>query len=360
MAKEIVNSDMLAHFIVPAFFVENGAIIYANQAAQQRQLGIGTSVDPLLVTGQEEYAQFNGGCLYLSINLQGKVYNAGVTKYGSAHLFVIEDTPEDIALQAYSLAAKELREPLAGIMIAADRLFRTIPEDADPLAKRQAAFINQNLYKMLRIVGNMSDASSYAQQNDVHLENINISSVLEELFADIAHSCEQSGIQFAYQCPDAVIYGPIDQPKLERGLYNLISNAIKFTEKGGSVQASVQRRNKRLFITITDSGNGIPRAFHETMFKRYQRNAAIEENRHGIGLGMVLAKSAAAIHGGAILMEHLADSGAKITMTVSLSERDTMLRSPILRIDYVGERSHSLVELADSLDTGMYAIENLK
>ncbi len=354
------KEEILAHYIAPAFCVEDGIITQVNPAAANQLVCQGAAVESMFVSGQEEYSQFSGGCLYVALELGGKVYSTAITREKDFDLFVAEQSPEDEALQAYALAAKELREPLAGIMVAADRLFRNIDDTADPVSQRQAAFINQNLYKMLRILGNMSDASRYAGGSDVTISYCNVTSMLSELFQEISDICEKSGIQFRYTCPDRDINAPVDQAKLERGIYNLISNAIKFTEKGGSVQVQAVKRSNRLYITITDSGSGIPRSFQSTIYRRYQRSAGIEESRQGIGLGMVLAKSVASIHGGAILMEPQAKNGAKITMTISLEPRDLVLRSPVMRIDYVGERSHSLVELADSLDAQLYCVENLK
>ncbi len=360
MEHKYTKEDILAHYVTPAFCVEDGIITHINPAASQQLIAQGSPVSGLFAAGQEEYSQFSGGCLYVGLNINSKVYSTCITREDGWDLFVAEQAPEDDALQAYALAAKELREPLAGIMIATERLFRTLPEDADPLAQRQAAFINQNLYKMLRILGNMSDASRFAGGNDVHMSYCNVTSMLQELMDEISLGCEKSGICFTFSLPQQVINAPIDQPKLERGIYNLIGNAIKFTEKGGSIHVDVHEKNKRLYLTVTDSGIGIPRSFQATIYKRYQREPGIEESRQGIGLGMVLARSAASMHGGAILMEPQAKGGAKITMTVSLEPKELVLRSPALRIDYVGERSHSLVELADCLRTELYSIENLK
>ncbi len=352
--------DLLAHFPVPAFFVENGSVTHVNKAAREQMICPETPIQDLLTTGSREYGDFTQGCLYLNLNIQGQSCPASVTREGSRDLFILEDAQLDRALQAYSLAARELREPLAGIMIASERLFDSFPEELDPERKRQAAFINQNLYKMLRILGNMSDAFRFTQATDIHLQHCNISSILAEIFQDVADNCEKSNIRFTYHCPQENIFGPADPVKLERGVLNLLSNAIKYTHAGGQISAEVMRRGNRLYITICDDGDGVPRAIHETIYKRYQRLASIEEGRQGIGLGMVLAKSVAAIHGGTILMEPRKIGGAKITMTVSLEEKELVLRSPTMRVDYTGERSHCLVELSESLNPELYTIENLK
>ena len=152
----------------------------------------------------------------------------------------------------------------------------------------------------------------------------------------------------------------IDREKLERGIYNLISNALKFADTDSCVEVIVTYNAKRLYITVKDSGKGIPAAIRDTIYHRYRRSAGLEDPIHGIGLGMLLARSVASIHSGALLMEISPDQGAKIIMSISLSQKELTLRSPYTRIDYTGEHNHCLIELSDCLPIEQYIPENLK
>lgn len=360
MEQNKAKAEMLAHFITPAFYVKDGIVTLANQAAQILLITPGVNIMDMITAGQEEYASFSQGCLYLTMEIQDQIYSTTVTAEDGVHLFIAQNAAEDSSLQAYSLAAKELRSPLAGVMLAAQRLFNELPENANHKMRQQAAYINQNLYRMLRIVGNMSDAGRFANGVDVHMEIANVTAVLQELLESIQTNCAESGMTFHYACPQEPVYGPIDREKLERGIYNLISNALKFADKSSSVEVSVRYKADRLYITVKDKGKGIPAAIRDTMYQRYRRSPGIEDANQGIGLGMVLARSAASIHGGALLMEVGSGEGAKITMTIHLTRKELTLRSPMIPIDYTGEHNHCLVELSDCLDTHQYTPENLK
>lgn len=360
MEQNQAKAEMLSHFIAPAFYAENGIVTLANQASQALLITPGTQVSDLIYTGREEYEAFTGGYLYLTMQIQDQLYSAAVTEEDGAQLFVTQNIADDGSLQAFSLAAKELRSPLAGVMLATQRLLEKLPEDCDPKTRQQAAYINQNLYRMLRIIGNMSDAGRFANFLDVHMEQADVSAVLKELLESIQCTCAESGLNFRFTCPEEPIYGPIDREKLERGVYNLVSNALKYAEKPSCVEVSVSRKANRLAITVKDSGNGIPAAIRNTMYQRYRRSPGIEDAGQGIGLGMVLARSAASIHGGTLLMEAPPGQGAKITMTISLAPKELELRSPVMRIDYTGEYNHCLVELADCLPGEQYSPEKLK
>lgn len=360
MEKDYANAELLGLLIEPAFYVKDGSITLSNLAAQSLLLTPGTPIAGLITAGMDEYTEFNQGCLYLTMKIQDQVYTASVTAEKDYHLFVTQNASDDASLQAYSLAARELRTPLSGIMIATNKYFKQLSESSDPQIQKHAAYINQNLYRMLRIVSNMSDAVKYANAIDVHLEQTNITSALQEMLALIQSSCAESGHVFRFTCPEEPVYGPIDREKLERGIYNLISNALKFADTASCVEVIVTFNTKRLYITVKDSGKGIPAAIRDTIYHRYRRSAGLEDPIHGIGLGMLLARSAASIHSGALLMEVVPDQGAKITMSISLTQKELTLRSPYTRIDYTGEHNHCLIELSDCLPIEQYVPDNLK
>ena len=136
---------------------------------------------------------------------------------------------------------------------------------------------------------------------------------------------------------------------------NMLSNSLKFTSKGGTISASLTRQGRMLHLKIQDSGSGIPDEIRGSIFSRYLRQPMIEDCRHGIGLGMVLIRSAAANHGGTVLVDHPPQGGTRITMTIAIRQNNSnMLHSHIMHIDYSGEKDHALVELSDVLPTSQY------
>ena len=360
MEKDHTKSELLSHFLEPAFYVKDGSITHSNLAAQSLLLTPGTPIAGLISAGSDEYKEFTQGCLYLTMKIHDQLYIASVTAEKDYHLFITQNASDDTSLQAYSLAARELRTPLSGIMMATKKYFKQLSESSDPQLQKQAAYINQHLYRMLRIVSNMSDAGKYANAIDVHLEQTNITSALQEMLTLIESTCAESGYKFRFICPEEPVYGPVDREKLERGVYNLISNALKFAGTASCLEVTVTYNTKRLYITVKDSGKGIDSAIRDTIYHRYRRRPGLEDPIHGIGLGMLLARSTASIHSGALLMEVVPDQGAKITMSISLTQKELTLRSPYTRIDYSGEHDHCLIELSDCLPVEQYVPKNLK
>ena len=346
---------MLDLIIRPAFCVENGVIVRLNKAAEGLLLEAGTPVRSLLATGETEYAEFNGGCLYLTLALAGISQGASVVRMDGFDVFLLEDDGDQAELKAMALAAQNLREPLTGIMIMAERLFPALEKLDDPAVSEQAARINRGMFQMLRILGNMSDAGRYRNAAFFRKETLDITALMGDLFGKMALMCSHAGIELRFTNLRERIYCLADSEILERAVYNILSNALKFTPKGGHIDASLTRKGTRLYMTVQDSGCGIPESQRGYVYSRFLRQPGLEDSRQGIGLGMVLIRSAATAHGGTVLIEQPQDQGMRITLTLEIRQsRDTLVRSPGLRVDYAGEWDHSLIELSESLPASLY------
>lgn len=349
---------MLHQIPSPAFFVRDGIITEMNVAAQQHQLCSGSAVAELLSTGREEYSQFTDGCLYLTLHICGFPFSASVSRIGDCDLFVLEQDNDQAELQSMALAAQALRTPLSNVMSVADQLFPLT--GSEPSHQDQIARINRGLYQMLRIVCNMSDAYRYGCNNAFQAEIRDVCALIREQFAQTAPLLEHAGIQLQYSCPNEAIFSLVDAEKLERAISNILSNAVKFTPKGGSIQASLVRKGKMLYLTVQDSGNGISPQVSSTVYHRYLRQPGIEDGRFGIGLGMVMIRNAAAAHGGTVLTQQPKGQGLRLTMTLPIRQsQDPMVRSPIVWADYAGDRDHRLLELSDCLPAELFRSENL-
>lgn len=355
MEEKLDALGMLDLMVRPGFCVKNNQIIKANDAALALLLAPGMDISDFLRTGKEEYADFREGCLYLTLDVGGESWGASVTVMGDTHVFLLEQERDQAELQAMALAARELREPLAKVMTTADRLFPMSALQDDPATKEQVARMNRGLLQMLRVIGNMSDASRYSAGQSSNMETRDITVLMQEIFDKSRDLMAHAEVTLTFQNLSQPLDCLLDCDKLERAVLNILSNAIKFTPKGGSIDCSLTRRGNMLYLQVQDSGSGIPESIRGNIHSRYQRQPGIEEGRFGIGLGMVLIRSAAAIHGGTVLVDQPETGGTRITMTLAIRKNTGgNLRSNVLRVDYSGERDHGLVELSESLPHSLY------
>lgn len=337
----------------PAFCVEHGVIIHVNPAAAAYPLSVNMEISGLLDTGKQEYAAFQDGNLNLMLSVNQKKYNASVSRFSQLDVFILDRDPEQPELQALALAAQCLRSPLSNIMTISDRLQPSA--ESSEASREQMAKLNRGLHQMLRIVSNMSDAYLYSQKPLARMEIRNIPGVLDELFEKAAALISHAGIDVHFAGLEETVYGMVDAEQLERAVENLLANAIKYTPRGGSIAAKLTRNGNMLYLTIQDSGTGIPNHIRQNFYTRYQRQPSLEDSRNGIGLGMVLVQSIAAAHGGTVLIQPGKDSGTRFTMTIAIRQKsDATVRSPALHVDYAGDLDHTLVELSETLPASLY------
>ncbi len=331
----------------PAFAVTDGCIIAANDAALQREIKIGEQIDPLFLTGQEEYRALTDGRLHLRLCVAGTVWDASVTKTTDADVFLLEHSIKESELRILSLAALQLRAPLAELMTLTDRLEIN---ESETLAK-----LNRSLLSMQRLVGNMSDAPRYTNSTNYHMQTKNITAYLGEIMEKAAALLEKAGFVCSYDGPTEDIFALISSERLERAIYNLLSNAMKFSPIGSTISIKTRKCGEMVMLTVTDEGNGIAAEGNGSIFTRYLREPAIEDSRIGMGLGMLYVCAAASAHGGTVLLRQPEGKGLSVTMTISTkNDRLGMLHSNTIPIDYSGGRDHALLELSDVLPSSLY------
>jgi signal transduction histidine kinase len=206
--------------------------------------------------------------------------------------------------------------------------------------------------QVLRLVSNMSDIGRYTGFARKDLQDVDC--LLREL-TEKASGLIGDGASLSYEGPGTPLLAPVDREQLDRALWNILSNCLKFNDKGIRIRISLARHGNMLHITVRDNGTGIAQDVRSTLFQRYLRQPSIEDYRYGLGLGLSMVRTVAANHGGTLLVCEEEGGGTRITLTLAISqEKDPVLRSPIIRPDYSGGFDHGRIELSESLDPRLY------
>ena len=349
MSFQTAMPDWLFRSQNPAFTVKDNLITACNQAAEAMLVTPDTDVRSLLLTGKEEYAAFQGGCLYLKLSLSSRGCGAVVTREGDTDVFLLEQEPAEAELRSLSLAARELRNPLSNLIIAADGLARQTNDD--PAVQEWLARLNRGLNQIHRLVNNMSDASRSDLLSPVGMHDW--SRLVYEIFEKIQTRLSDTHVTLDFEVPREPVYGYANAGQMERAILNIVSNAMKFMPEGGHIHAVLTRRQNMLHLSIQDSGSGIAQNVLGNVFTRYRRQPGIEDSRYGLGLGMVLIRSTAADHGGTVLIDCPEGTGTRVTMTMAIRQEGTCLKTPIVPA-LADESRNILLELSDCLPWEYY------
>ncbi len=324
----------------PAFCVRNGVITGANAAARERMILPGAPVAPMIVQGLDAYNSLSSGSMALTLELFNLRMDATVTCVGEHHIFRLSMPEESEQLQILARAAQELRSPLNDAMALTRDLQQTAQQE-DLTAR-----LNRELFRILRIVGNMSFRSAPRPEMQ------DVAAVLEELFAAAADYCEAAGVTLTYTGIPTAVYSLVDADLLGRAVHNLLTNAIRGAGSGGTIEVRLTRRSNTLYLTVLDSGGGETPAAAD-IFHTYRQEPGIRANQ-GLGLGMTIVEAAAKAHGGVVMVEKVPGAGLRLSLTLPIRQHGSGLRSPSLRIDYAGEQSRELIEFADVLPPEFY------
>lgn len=351
MEKPNESVTILNMFPHPVLLVKDGMIASVNDAATAKGFAPDTAISDLLTDALDEYQAYTGGYLSLTVAYKGIDYLATVIRSESGDVFHLGSANLSAEFRTMALIAQLLRQPLSGVMMAADSLFPAIADD--PENKVQVAQMNRNLYQLLRNVSNLSAVQRMTEQQSCAYRTQNISGLICEVmerataFADHKRTLEFTGL---YED----IHSLADSELIERALYNLISNAVKFSPENTVVSAKLTRVGNKLRFSIANQvSENLDRG---NLFARFMREPGVEDSRHGIGLGLPLIQYVCAAHSGSLLMDMPEANSVRFTMTLPIKQStDAVVRSPVLSFDYLGGYDHALVELSDVLSDSLYA-----
>lgn len=339
MEKQRNISELLDRIPQPGFLVRDGQIHQINQAAKALLLIPGDAFSPLIHIGSEDYIDFAEGQLCVTLSVSGHLHSAVITRLDDYDLVLLDPDTDLEEFRSMALVSMELRKPLIQAISSA----RKQPGDPD---------MNQSLMQMLRMVSNMADISRYTASSRMELRDVD--AFLLELF-EKAQTLAEGKAAITFEGVKQPVFSLIDPEQLERAVWNILSNSLKFLPQNGTITAKLTRQGKRLLLTMEDSGSGIAENVRAGLFSRYLRQPGIEDSRFGLGLGLSIVRTVAINHGGTVLISSGRDSGTKTTMTLAIRPEDSsLLRSPLLRPDYTGGWDHGLVELSDCLSADLY------
>ena len=207
--------------------------------------------------------------------------------------------------------------------------------------------IKQNSYRLSKLINNIVDSSKIkAGFFELHLSNNNIVEIVEEIVMSVTTFTESKDLNIIFDtnAEDKVI--ACDPEKIERLVLNLISNAIKFSNKGDEIFVQVKDRDEHVEISVKDNGIGIEKDHLNMIFDRFKQvNESLSRNAEGTGIGLSLVKSIAELHGGSIHVESQIGKGSKFT--VMLPSKKVVHENRIDDIKMKNKKESIQVELSD-------------
>ena len=206
----------------------------------------------------------------------------------------------EIQRQFTANAAHELRTPLALMQVQLD-LYNSASHpgnDADTLQTiKMVTEQNDKLNRMVKTLLDMSELQSVGRDDKIILN-----AIVEEVLADLEPLAVEKNIKLIGKCEDATMIG--SDILIYRLVYNLVENAIKYNHPLGQVTVTAYQRNKHVYLSVEDTGSGIPKELRERVFEPFFR---VDKSRSrelgGVGLGLALVREIVRVHDGSICIK---------------------------------------------------------
>ena len=206
----------------------------------------------------------------------------------------------EIQRQFTANAAHELRTPLALMQVQLD-LYNSASHpgnDADTLQTiKMVTEQNDKLNRMVKTLLDMSELQTVGRNDKIILD-----AIVEEVLADLEPLAVEKNIKLIGKCEDATMTG--SDILIYRLVYNLVENAIKYNHPLGQVTVTAYQRNKHVYLSVEDTGRGIPKKLRERVFEPFFRvDKARSRGLGGVGLGLAFVREIVRVHDGSICIK---------------------------------------------------------
>jgi len=229
----------------------------------------------------------------------------------------VEQKVTDIKLRFFTNISHELRTPLTLISGPVDNILTN--ERLSPAVREQLEIVSGNARRMLRMINQLLDFRKM-QQNQLKLRvrPIHLWNLVEETCSNFNKEAQNKSIDFKQQLlsHDDLVW--VDRDKMDTVLYNLLSNAFKYSSSGGTITVTLSDHEDFLVLAVADTGIGIPKEKRSVLFERFKSNNELsgQNTTKGTGIGLNLTKELVDMHHGYIEVESEEGKGSVFTVLI--------------------------------------------
>ncbi|WP_455544403.1 sensor histidine kinase [Intestinibacter sp.] len=187
--------------------------------------------------------------------------------------------------------------------------------------------IKQNCNRLIRLINNFIDCTKLDNNKlELHLKCVNIVYIVEDIATSVINFAERQNIQIIFDTEEEELYCDIDIEHMERIMLNILSNAIKYNKRNGTINVIVKNIGEEIYIEVIDTGIGIPKDKIDLIFDRFERmdnkNAVIKQ---GSGIGLSIVKKLVDVLDGRIEIESEVNEGTTVRLIFKKSKNQNAI-----------------------------------
>jgi len=266
--------------------------------------------------------------LLIIISILISIYNTIIRINRYKNELVIEKKVNELKLQFFTNISHEIRTPLTLIIAPIEDLLSE--KNINPQKKIQLEIMLKNAKRMLRLTNQLLDFRKIQNNKMVlHIREIDLISFSREIFDSFVPLARHKGVIYSFETQFDSLNIFADPAKLDTIIYNIISNAIKFTKSGKRVTVKIENSptSDSIDISVADEGPGIPQKNLSDIFTRY--TILSNQDLAGTGIGLSLSYELAKLHKGDILISSTVDKGSTFTIRLLKGNNHFLMESII-------------------------------
>lgn len=240
--------------------------------------------------------------------------------YKLRHQIYMEQQLANIKLRFFTDISHELRTPLTLITSPVGEVLEHEP--LTPSARKLLTVVHNNTERMLRLVNQILDFRKIENKKmKLLLEKTDIVELLQKVMDNFRLIAEEKSINFRLQTDKESIHCWIDQDKVEKIIFNLLSNAFKYTPANKSITVIANVESSRLIVSIKDEGIGIDLQKQQTLFQRFETLVKFNILQPSSGIGLSLVKELIELHCGNIEVKSQPGVGSEFTVILPMNQK---------------------------------------
>jgi signal transduction histidine kinase/ligand-binding sensor domain-containing protein/AraC-like DNA-binding protein/ActR/RegA family two-component response regulator len=235
---------------------------------------------------------------------------------------------DQVKIKFLTNLSHEFRTPISLIVAPTEKLLET---ETSELKQQQLSLIKRNARRLLNLVNQLLDFRKLEENElQLHVTDGDLVSFVKDIGDSFKDTYERKHIDFAFSSSVPQYYTSFDKDKIERVLFNLLSNAYKFTKENGKIWLSMESLGNGIKIIIADTGIGMAPDAREKIFERFfQGDADPGILNQGNGIGLSITREFVKLHGGTIDVESIQGKGSTFTVQLPCKPIPELNDSPV-------------------------------
>ena len=222
----------------------------------------------------------------------------------------------------------ELRTPLNAIIGFAEILTNQYFGELNPRQLDYSRGILDSSHRLLSLINDILDlATIEAGYMTLETQEVDIHTLMSSVLSLTRERARKQNLRLEFDCPTDMGVLVADERRLKQALFNLLSNALKFTPPGGSVTLAARRIGERVALVVADTGVGVPQEDQQRIFEKFERGSPTAR-QSGPGLGLSLVKSFIELHGGTVEMDSRPGIGTTVTCYLNATPALAITKPP--------------------------------